>query len=64
MRAWKLPADVDTDQLAPGATMKHGMEVTARHCLERVRPDKAVPFAKLLVCAEEKEFVPYDRAAE
>ena len=41
MRAWKLPADVDTDQLAPGATMKHGIEVTARHCLEGVRPDFA-----------------------
>ena len=41
MRTWKLPADIDTDQLAPGATMKHGIEVTARHCLERLRPDFA-----------------------
>ena len=41
MRTWKLPADVDTDQLAPGATMKHGIDVTARHCLEAVRPDFA-----------------------
>jgi len=41
MRAWKLPADVDTDRLAPGATMKHGLDVTARHCLESVRPDFA-----------------------
>ena len=41
MRAWKLPADVDTDQLAPGATMQHGLDVTARHCLESVRPDFA-----------------------
>lgn len=41
MRTWRLPADVDTDQLAPGATMKHGLDVTARHCLERVRPDFA-----------------------
>lgn len=41
MRVWKLPADVDTDQLAPGHTMKHGIEVTARHCLESVRPDFA-----------------------
>lgn len=39
MRTWRLPADVDTDQLAPGATMKHGLEVTARHCLESVRPE-------------------------
>ena len=41
MRAWRLPADIDTDQLAPGATMKHGLDVTARHCLESVRPDFA-----------------------
>ena len=41
MRTWRLPADVDTDQLAPGATMKHGIEVTARHCLEAVRPEFA-----------------------
>jgi 3-isopropylmalate/(R)-2-methylmalate dehydratase small subunit len=41
MRVWKLPADVDTDQLAPGATMKHGLDVVARHCLEAVRPDFA-----------------------
>ena len=40
-RAWRLPADVDTDQLAPGATMKHGLEVTARHCLEALRPEFA-----------------------
>lgn len=41
MRAWKLPADVDTDQLAPGHAMKHGLDVIARHCLERVRPEFA-----------------------
>ena len=40
-RAWTLPADVDTDQLAPGQTMKHGLEVTAAHCLAAVRPDFA-----------------------
>ena len=40
-RVWKLPADVDTDQLAPGSTMKHGIEVTARHCLQAVREDFA-----------------------
>jgi 3-isopropylmalate/(R)-2-methylmalate dehydratase small subunit len=40
-RAWVLPAEVDTDQLAPGATMKHGLEVTARHCLEALRPEFA-----------------------
>lgn len=41
MRVWTLPADVDTDQLAPGHTMKHSLEVTARHCLEALRPDFA-----------------------
>jgi 3-isopropylmalate/(R)-2-methylmalate dehydratase small subunit len=40
-RAWKLPADVDTDQLAPGATMAHGLDIVARHCLAAVRPDFA-----------------------
>jgi 3-isopropylmalate/(R)-2-methylmalate dehydratase small subunit len=40
-RVWRLPADVDTDQLAPGHAMKHGLDVIARHCLERVRPDFA-----------------------
>jgi 3-isopropylmalate/(R)-2-methylmalate dehydratase small subunit len=41
MRIWRLPADVDTDQLAPGHAMKHGLEVIARHCLETVRPEFA-----------------------
>ena len=41
MRVWRLPADVDTDQLAPGGTMKFGLDVTARPCLERVRPEFA-----------------------
>lgn len=40
-RVWTLPPDIDTDQLAPGATMKHGIEVTAAHCLAAVRPDFA-----------------------
>jgi 3-isopropylmalate/(R)-2-methylmalate dehydratase small subunit len=40
-RVWRLGADVDTDALAPGHTMKHGIEVTARHCLEAVRPEFA-----------------------
>ena len=46
MRAWKLPADVDTDQLAPGHAMKHGLDVIARHCLERVRPEFAAQVRK------------------
>jgi 3-isopropylmalate/(R)-2-methylmalate dehydratase small subunit len=41
MRVWKLPADIDTDQLVPGHAMKHGLDVIARHCLERVRPEFA-----------------------
>jgi len=41
MRTWRLPADVDTDQLAPGGVMKFGLDVIARHCLEGVRPDFA-----------------------
>jgi 3-isopropylmalate/(R)-2-methylmalate dehydratase small subunit len=41
MRVWTLPADIDTDQLAPGHAMKHGLDVIARHCLERVRPEFA-----------------------
>ncbi len=41
MRAWRLPSEVDTDQLAPGQAMKHGLDVIARHCLETVRPDFA-----------------------
>jgi len=38
MRVWRLPADVDTDQLAPGHAMKYGIDVIARHCLEAVQP--------------------------
>ena len=41
MRTWRLPPEVDTDQLAPGHAMKHGLEVMARHCLEGVRPEFA-----------------------
>jgi 3-isopropylmalate/(R)-2-methylmalate dehydratase small subunit len=40
-RVWRLRADVDTDQLAPGHAMKHGLDVIARHCLEGVRPEFA-----------------------
>jgi 3-isopropylmalate/(R)-2-methylmalate dehydratase small subunit len=41
VRTWRVPADVDTDQLAPGPTMKHGLDVVARHCLKAVRPEFA-----------------------
>ena len=40
-KVWKLGADIDTDQLAPGAYMKLGLADIAQHCLEGVRPDFA-----------------------
>lgn len=40
-RVWRLGTDVDTDQLAPGAYMKLGIEGIAPHCLERTRPEFA-----------------------
>jgi 3-isopropylmalate/(R)-2-methylmalate dehydratase small subunit len=41
-RVWRLPADVDTDALAPGRWMKYSAEVIARHCLESLRPQLAL----------------------
>ena len=40
-RVWRLNADIDTDVLAPGHAMKHGIEIIAKHCLESVRPEFA-----------------------
>nr|WP_091904503.1 3-isopropylmalate dehydratase [Chitinasiproducens palmae] len=40
-RVWAVGADIDTDQLAPGAYMKLGLEGIAPHCLEAVRPEFA-----------------------
>ncbi len=40
-RIWHLGADIDTDVLAPGHAMKHGIEVIAQHCLESVLPNFA-----------------------
>jgi 3-isopropylmalate/(R)-2-methylmalate dehydratase small subunit len=40
-KVWRFGADVDTDQLAPGAYMKLGLEGIAPHCLEAVRPEFA-----------------------
>jgi len=40
-RVWRFGADIDTDQLAPGAYMKLGIEGIAPHCLEGVRPEFA-----------------------
>lgn len=41
-RVWRLPADVDTDALAPGAWMKYSVEVIAQHCLESMVPNFAL----------------------
>ena len=38
-KIWQLGADIDTDVLAPGAYMQHGIDVIAQHCLEAVRPE-------------------------
>lgn len=40
-RIWHLGSDVDTDALAPGAYMQHGIEVIAAHCLESLLPSFA-----------------------
>ena len=40
-RVWRLGADVDTDALAPGHAMKHGIETIAQYCLEATRPEFA-----------------------
>lgn len=40
-KVWRLGADIDTDQLAPGAYMKLGIDGIAPHCLEAVRPEFA-----------------------
>lgn len=40
-RVWKLPANVDTDALAPGKAMSGGLVGIAPHCLKTVRDDFA-----------------------
>jgi 3-isopropylmalate/(R)-2-methylmalate dehydratase small subunit len=40
-KVWKIGADIDTDQLAPGTYMKLGIHDIAKHCLEGVRPEFA-----------------------
>ncbi|MBO9651840.1 MAG: 3-isopropylmalate dehydratase [Variovorax sp.] len=40
-RVWRLGADIDTDALAPGHAMKHGIDIIATHCLEAIRPEFA-----------------------
>ena len=41
-RVWRLPADVDTDALAPVVWTKYSAEVIAQHCLEALRPQFAL----------------------
>jgi len=38
-RIWRFGDHVDTDQMAPGAHMKGGIEEIARHCLAGLRPE-------------------------
>ncbi len=37
-KIWHLGDDIDTDALAPGAWMQHGVDVIAQHCLENTLP--------------------------
>lgn len=39
MKAWVFGDDIDTDVIAPGHTMKFGIEEIASHCLEAVSPE-------------------------
>jgi 3-isopropylmalate/(R)-2-methylmalate dehydratase small subunit len=39
-RVWRLGADIDTDQLAPGHAMKN-VDTISQYCLESVRPEFA-----------------------
>ena len=41
MKVWRLPAEVDADQLAPSHAMPYGLTMVARHCLEMLRPNFA-----------------------
>ena len=37
-KVWHLGDDVNTDALAPGAYMQHGIDEIAKHCLEGLVP--------------------------
>ncbi len=39
--AWVFGENIDTDQLAPGGTLKGSIEEIAKHCLVRVNPSFA-----------------------
>ena len=45
-RVWRLPKDVNTDNLAPGAYMKLPVAQIAKHTLESVRPEFASSVVK------------------
>jgi 3-isopropylmalate/(R)-2-methylmalate dehydratase small subunit len=45
-RAFIFGDNVDTDVLAPGMYMKHGIDVIARHCLEALDPQFAKTVSK------------------
>lgn len=53
-KVWLLGKEIDTDVLAPGAYMQHGIEIIAQHCLESVRPEFAaeVKAGDVLVAGE------------
>lgn len=53
-RVWKLPDDVDTDALAPGKAMAHGLPGIAPHCLGTLRPEfaRGVRAGDLIVAGE------------
>lgn len=38
MRVWKLPHDINTDQLVPAPALNLEIDVAARHCLQTLRP--------------------------
>ncbi len=40
-KIWHLGDDIDTDALAPGGWMQHGVDVIAQHCLENTLPNFA-----------------------
>ena len=55
-RVWKFGAEIDTDQLAPGAYMKLSIEGIAPHCLEGVRPEFAAQVQRGDVIAAGPDF--------
>ncbi len=55
-KIWQLGDDVDTDALAPGAYMQHGIEVIAAHCLENRVPDFALKVQRGDVIVAGKNF--------